>query len=223
MTEQLLAPPPAAGAAAPTPPTLLSATLSLRVVRRNALRVQSPPVRSIRRLADAIASGSLDSLPRSSRGCGLCWLAVGLEPETFEAPQLIEVLRKVKEKMVVAEKPSVEAAPATKPVDETKLASVCVDPEKQAEKAEKSDVKVAEVETPSKKRKKLPRLADYLPQVRALLAPPKLVRLRRRWTQRTSEVVLFEEQFKALIADVLFAVLTVEQFMDLITDVLFAA
>ena len=34
---------------------------------------------------------------------------------------------------------------------------------------------------------------------------------------------IFEEQFKALIADVLFAILTVEQFMDLITDVLFAA
>ena len=95
-----------------------------------------------------------------------------MEPETFEAPQFVEVLRKVEEKVVVAEKPNVEAAPAAKPEDETKLPSEGVDSEKQAEKV---DVKVAEVETPSKKRKELPRLVEFLPQMPGPLGPIQTV------------------------------------------------
>ena len=123
------------------------------------MRVQSPPVRSIRRLAECVRSGSLDSLPRSSRGCGLCWLAVGLEPETYEAPQLLEVLKKLEEKMeekkeVASERPA-ETAPAAVPAVETKLAmaSDCKDEEKPTELAEKQEKAAAqpEVETPQQK------------------------------------------------------------------------
>ena len=138
-----------AGAAAPTP-ALVTATLTLRALKRNGFRVQSSPLRSVKRVAEYMASDTLHLLPKSKRSCGLCWMAVGLEPETFESPQILEVIKKEEDKLVVAEKPNSGADQAAKP------------------EIEKADL----TETPSKKRKaKLPRLADFLPQVPGPLGP----------------------------------------------------
>ena len=88
-------------------------------------------------------------------------MAVGLEPETFASPQILEVIKKEEEKLVVAEKLNSGADQAAKPESVPALPNL-------EEKAEKAEL----IETPSKKRKaKLPRLADFVPQVPGLLSP----------------------------------------------------
>ena len=97
-----------------------------------------------------------------------------MEPGTYENPQLLDVLKKEEKKEEekkeeVSEGP-VETAPAAVPaVVETKLAVASSDckVEEKTEVAEKQEKAAAqpEVETPSKRRRRLPRVADYLGQV----------------------------------------------------------
>ena len=111
---------------------------------------------------------------------GLTWLAVGLEPETYESPMVIECLKKVnagevkpaeeKPEVKPAEKPEVkpaemnagEAKPEVKP-PEVKPAGKLAEVKPEEKPAEKPVE-----ETPTKRRKKreaLPRLQDFIPQV----------------------------------------------------------
>ena len=167
--------PPAAstspeGAAAPTP-ELATATLSLRAVKKRGFRVQVPPMRSVKRVAEYVASNTLHLLPKSKKGEGLCWIAVGLEPATFRSPQILEVLQKEEGNLVVDAQPCVAAEQAAKP-EIVAPAKPCVE----ADQAAKPEIEKADLtETPTKKRKaKLPRLADFLPQVPGPLGPAQV-------------------------------------------------
>ena len=142
------------------------------------MRIQAPVVRSIQRVAECVRTDALDTLPRSAHsGSGLCWLAIGLEPETYENPQIWEILKKderkeeknegEKKKEEVSEGP-VETAPAAV-LAVTSSDGKAVEKPEAAEKQEKTAAQPAaqpEAETPSKKaRRRLPKVADYLGQV----------------------------------------------------------
>ena len=60
---------------APGCPIQAGPAASLRAVRRNSQRCQTPPLRSIKRLCEAVAANDLSSLPRSAAGAGLAWPA----------------------------------------------------------------------------------------------------------------------------------------------------
>ena len=94
----------------------------MRSVRRRTQHCQAPPLRSIRRLAAAVAAGDLSGLPRNSQGQGLAWLAVGLEPETYLSPMVVECLKRVAEKPA-KEKPEVKLAekPEVKPAEKPEV------------------------------------------------------------------------------------------------------
>ena len=97
-----------------------------------------------------------------------------MEPETYENPQLWEVLKKdekneEEKKEEVSEGPVETALAAVPAVVETKLAVASSDceVEEKIEVAEKQEKVAAqpEFETPSKRRRRLPRVGDYLGQV----------------------------------------------------------
>jgi len=166
-------PPEKVGSASPATPEVAGEALSLRAVKKRGFRVQVPPMRSVKRVAEYASNNTLHLLPQSKQGEGLCWIAVGLEPATWLSPQLLEVLQKeadqaAKPEIVAPAKPGGEADQAAKP--EIVAPAKTIEEADQTAKPEneKADLQ----ETPSKKRKaRLPRLADFLPQTPGLLPP----------------------------------------------------